>query len=65
MQQFRLTKKIQLTTASLMCAIGLATADPIGDIVESTGVGSLTRNNDTILSAVDTKFIFFLYLYCF
>ena len=55
MQQFRLTKKIQLTTASLMCAIGLATADPIGDIVESTGVGSLTRNNDTILSAVDVS----------
>ena len=53
MQQFRLTKKIQLTTASLMCAIGLASADPIGDIIESTGSGFLSRNNDTILSAVD------------
>ena len=53
MQQFRLIKKIQLTTASLMCAIGLASADPIGDIIESTGSGFLSRNNDTILSAVD------------
>ena len=53
MQQFRLIKKIQLTTASLMCAIGLASADPIGDIIESTGSGFLSRNNDTILSAVN------------
>ena len=53
MQQFRLIKKIQLTTASLMCAIGLAAADPIGDIIESTGSGFLSRNNDTILSAVN------------
>ena len=36
-----------------MCAIGLASADPIGDIIESTGSGFLSRNNDTILSAVD------------
>ena len=53
MQQFRLIKKIQLTTASLMCAIGLASADPIGDIIESTGSGFLSRINDTILSAVN------------
>ena len=53
MRLYNLIKKTQLTTASLMCAIGLASADPIGDIIESTGSGFLSRNNDTILSAVN------------
>ena len=54
MQQFRLIKKIQAATASV-CLVGSAFADSIGDIVESTGLGSLTRNNATIESAVNVK----------
>ena len=58
MQQFRLIKKIVLTIVSIS-AIGSVYADSIGDIIESTGLGSLTRNNETIQSAVNTK----VYLY--
>ena len=54
MQQFRLIKKIDLTIVSIS-AIGSVYADSIGDIIESTGLGSLTRNNETIQSAVNTK----------
>jgi len=54
MQQFRLIKKIVLTIVSIS-AMGSVYADSIGDIIESTGLGSLTRNNETIQSAVNTK----------
>ena len=54
MQQFRLIKKIVLTIVSIS-AVGSVYADSIGDIIESTGLGSLTRNNETIQSAVNTK----------
>lgn len=54
MQQFRLIKKIVLTIVSIS-AIGSVHSDSIGDIIESTGLGSLTRNNETIQSAVNTK----------
>ena len=54
MQQFRLIKKILATTASV-CLVGSVYADSIGDIVESTGLGSLIRNNTTIESNVDVK----------
>ena len=55
MQQFRLIKKIHLTIVSIVCLVGSVYADSIGDIIESTGLGSLTRNNETIQSAVNTK----------
>ena len=54
MQQFRLIKKIVLTIVSIS-AMGSVHSDSIGDIIESTGLGSLTRNNETIQSAVNTK----------
>tara|TARA_Y100000114_G_scaffold58424_1_gene53417 strand:- start:569 stop:1693 length:1125 start_codon:yes stop_codon:yes gene_type:complete len=54
MQQFRLIKKIVLTIVSIS-AVGSVHSDSIGDIIESTGLGSLTRNNETIQSAVNTK----------
>lgn len=54
MQQFRLIKKILAATASV-CLVGSVYADSIGDIVESTGLGSLIRNNTTIESNVDVK----------
>ena len=43
MQQFKSTKKIQLTILSLLVISGVSYADSIGDIVESTGLSSLTR----------------------
>lgn len=49
---FKLCRKTQLTTASLLLLLisGVAQAsDPIGDIVESTGVGQIVRNNEEIV----------------
>ena len=48
MRQFKLIKKIQLTIVSALIFMGSAYADSIGDIVESTGVGGIVRNNETI-----------------
>lgn len=43
MQLFRSIKKTQLTILSLLVISGVSHADSIGDIVESTGLSSLTR----------------------
>lgn len=43
MQLFKLIKKTQLTILSLLVVSGVSQADSIGDIVESTGLSSLTR----------------------
>ena len=48
MRQFKLIKKIQLTIVSALIFMGSAYADSIGDIVESTGVGGIIRNNETL-----------------
>ena len=48
MLQYKLTKKTQLTTLSLLFISGIAYADSIGDIVESTGVSQIVRNNEEI-----------------
>ena len=55
MQQFRLIKKIHLTIVSIVCLVGSVYADSIGDIIESTGLGSLTRDNSIIESAINVK----------
>ena len=47
-RQSKLIRKIQLTIVSLFLSIGLASADSIGDIVESTGVGKIVRQNEDI-----------------
>jgi len=47
-RQFKLIRKIQLTTVSLFLSIGFVFADPIGDIVESTGVGKIVRQNEDL-----------------
>ena len=53
MQSFKLIKKIQLTIASLLLVSGVVLAnDPIGDIVESTGLSSLVRDNNRIETSV-------------
>ena len=50
MQQSKLIKKIQLTILSLSL-VGLVNANPIGDVREYSGVGTLIRdNNDTEVS---------------
>ena len=47
-RQSKLIRKIQLTIVSIFLSIGLASADSIGDIVESTGVGKIVRQNEDI-----------------
>ena len=49
MQLFKSIRKIQATTASLLLMFisGVTFADPIGDIVESTGIGQIVRNNES------------------
>ena len=47
-RQFKLIRKIQLTIVSLFLSIGFVFADPIGDIVESTGVGKIVRQNENL-----------------
>ena len=47
-RQFKLIRKIQLTIVSLFLSIGFVYSDPIGDIVESTGVGKIVRQNEDI-----------------
>jgi hypothetical protein len=48
-RQSKLIRKIQLTIVSLFLSIGLASADSIGDIIESTGVGKIVRQQEDIV----------------
>ena len=48
MLQFKSIKKTQLGILSLLFITGIAYADSIGDIVESTGVSQIVRNNEEI-----------------
>ena len=47
-RQSKLIRKIQLTIVSLFLSIGFVYADPIGDIVESTGIGKIVRQNEDL-----------------
>ena len=49
MLQSRSIKKILVTIASILLFAGGVQADSIGDIVESTGVGQIVRNNEEIV----------------
>ena len=51
MQRFKSIRKTLLTIVSIFL-VGTAAADPIGDIVESTGIGSILRNNTQTASQV-------------
>ena len=58
MRQFKLIKKIQLTIVSTLLFMGSVYAqDPIGDIVESTGVGGIVRNNERLPSDVGSNIV--------
>ena len=56
MQLLRLIKKILPTSLVVPC---LLFADPIGDIVEQTGKGALTRNNEEFVAVVDQDILTF------
>ena len=47
-QSFKSIRKIQLTIVSSFLLMGSVYADSIGDIVESTGVGKIVRQNEDI-----------------
>ena len=47
-QSSRLIRKIQLAIASSLLLVGSVYADSIGDIVESTGVGKIVRQQENI-----------------
>ena len=49
MLRFRSTRKILVATLSFLLFTNGAIADSIGDIVESTGVGQIVRNNEEIV----------------
>jgi len=60
MRQFKLIKKIQLTIVSTFLLMGSVFAqDPIGDIVESTGVGGIVRNNERLSNDVGSNIILY------
>lgn len=60
MQLFRLHKKTLLTTVSVFLLMGSVYAqDPIGDIVESTGVGGIVRNNERLPSQVGSNVVLY------
>ena len=59
MRQFKLIKKIQLTIASILFFMGSVYADSIGDIVESTGVGGIVRNNETLPNNVGSDIVLY------
>ncbi len=48
MQSFKSIKKIQLTIVSLFIISGVAYANPIGDIIEHTGVAQITRDSENL-----------------
>ncbi len=48
-RQFKLIRKIQLTIVSSFLLVGSVYADSIGDIVESTGVGKIVRQQEEIV----------------
>ena len=48
----KLIRKTHLTILNLLFISGVTFADPIGDIVESTGIGAIVRNNESITSRV-------------
>ena len=57
MQSFRSIKKTQLTILNLLFAVGLASANPIGDITESKGIGTITRNSESVGNSVCTEIL--------
>ena len=56
MQLFKSIRKTQLTILSTLFISGVLHAqDPIGDIVESTGIGQILRNNSVVENNIGTN----------
>ena len=56
MQLFKSIRKTQLTILSTLFISGVLQAqDPIGDIVESTGIGQILRNNSVVENNIGTN----------
>ena len=60
MQRFKIIKKIHLTIVSAFFLMGSVYGqDPIGDIVESTGIGGIVRNNETLSNDVGSDIVLY------
>ena len=57
MQSFRLIRKIHLLILNTLLLSGVALSNPIGDIVEQSGNGFLTRNAEQIGNEVGTEIL--------
>ena len=57
MQSFRLIKKIHLTILSTLLISGISFANPIGDIVEQSGNGFITRDQEQLDNPVGTEIV--------
>ena len=57
MQSFKLIKKIRLTILNTLLISGVAFGNPIGDIVEQSGNGFLTRDSEQINNPVGTEIL--------
>ena len=55
MQLFKSIKKIRLAILNLLFISGVTYADPIGDIIESTGKGQIFRDNSFVENLVGTN----------
>ena len=57
MQSFKLIKKIRLAILSNLLVSGVVLSNPIGDVVEQTGNGYLTRNSEQLNNSVGTEIL--------
>ena len=57
MQSFKLIKKIRLAILSNLLVSGVVLSNPIGDVVEQTGNGYLTRNSEQLNNNVGTEIL--------
>jgi hypothetical protein len=57
MQSFKLIKKIRLAILNTLLISGVAFGNPIGDIVEQSGNGFLTRDSEQINNPVGTEIL--------
>ena len=57
MQSFRSIKKILLTTLSTLLISGIVLSNPIGDIVEQSGNGFITRDKEQLENPVGTEIV--------
>ncbi len=57
MQSFRSIKKILLTTLSTLLISGIVLSNPIGDIVEQSGNGFITRDREQLENPIGTSIV--------